>query len=105
MRASGCPHDPDTSSWLTRNLRRDPRGVLHVLGDDFGAYASVSVEASLGEVSTTPGDMSGRELLAVYEAVSDAEHPDPQEFYQAMVEEQRLVLTLVPRSVVAWGLP
>jgi len=37
--------------------------------------------------------------------VSGAEHPDPQEFYQAMVEEQRLVLTLVPRSGVAWGLP
>ena len=96
---------PDTSSWTTRNLQRDPRGVLHVLGDDFAAYASVTVEASLGEVSTTPGDVSGRELFEVYEAVPSTEHPDPQEFYLAMVEEQRLVLTLVPRSVVAWGLP
>ena len=96
---------PDTSSWLTFYLQRDPRGVLQVLGDDFGTYAQVPVEASLGEVSTTPGDVPGRELTSVYEAVSDAEHPGPQEFYQAMVEEQRLVLTLVPRSVIAWGLP
>lgn len=89
----------------TKNLRRDPRAVLHVLGDDFGSYASVSVDASLGEVSTEAGDAAGIGLLAVYEAVSGAEHPDPQEFYAAMVAEQRLVVTLTPRSAVAWGLP
>lgn len=88
----------------TRNLRRDPRAVLHVLGDDFGTYASVSVEASLGEISTVEGDPAGVELLAVYEAVSGAQHPDPQEFYAAMVAERRLVVTLTLLSAVAWGL-
>ena len=88
----------------TRNLQRDPRGVLHVLGEEFGAYASVSVAAALGPVSTSPGDVAGVELLALYEAVAGAQHPDPQDFYQAMVDERRLVLTLTPTSAVAWGL-
>lgn len=89
----------------TRNLRRDPRAVLHVLGDDFGTYASVSVDTALGPVSTEPGDAAGVDLLALYQAVAGAEHPDPQDFFAAMVSEERLVVTLTPRSSVAWGLP
>ena len=87
----------------THNLRRDPRGVLHVLGDSFWTYASVAVEATLGEVTTTPGDDAGRELLAVYEQITGSPHPDPQEFYAAMVTEGRLVLSLRPLSAVAQG--
>ena len=88
----------------THNLRRDPRGVLHVLGDSFWVYASVRVEATLGPVTTTPGDEPGQELLAVYEQITGSAHPDPQEFYEAMVTERRLVLSLLPLSAVAQGL-
>jgi PPOX class probable F420-dependent enzyme len=88
----------------TANLRRDPRGVLHVLGDSFWQYASVRVTASLGPVSAEPGDAAGRELLEVYERISGGQHPDPQEFYEAMVTERRLVLSLTPVSVVGMGL-
>src|SRR5579864_1029191 len=51
----------------TRNLRRDPRGVLHVLGDSFWGYASIAVRAEPGEVTTQPGDASGQALLRLYE--------------------------------------
>ena len=47
----------------TRNLARDPRAIVHVVGDDFWSYASVSCQATLGEVTTTPGDDAGRALL------------------------------------------
>lgn len=87
----------------TRNLRRDPRGVLHVLGDSFWQYLSVRVTAELSEVSTEPGDAVGRELLAVYEAVAGGPHPDPAEFFQAMVDDRRLVLRLTPLSAVGQG--
>jgi PPOX class probable F420-dependent enzyme len=87
----------------TRNLARDPRAVVHVVGDDFWSYASVSCHATLGEVTTTPGDEGGRALLATYEAITAKPHPDPDEFFAAMVDEQRLVLTLAPTRVVGSG--
>lgn len=87
-----------------QNLRRDPRAVLHVLGDSFWQYASVRVTAELGKESTSPGDEVGRELLALYEAVSDSQHPDPAEFFEAMVTDRRLVLRLTPLSAVTHGI-
>lgn len=78
----------------THNLRRDPRCLLHVLGGTFWEYAAFVATAALSEVTTTPGDEAGRELLAVYEAVTGAPHADPEEFFRAMVDEQRLVARL-----------
>jgi PPOX class probable F420-dependent enzyme len=87
----------------TRNLARDPRAVVHVVGDDFWAYASVSCRATLGAVTTTPGDEAGRALLETYEAITGERHGDPDEFFAAMVDEHRLVLTLTPTHVVGSG--
>ncbi len=87
----------------TNNLRRDPRGVLHVLGDSFWEYASITVRAELGPVSTEPGDAAGRQLLDLYERISGERHGNPQEFYEAMVAERRLVLALHPGSAVGQG--
>src|SRR5689334_9459853 len=53
----------------TRNLQRDPRCVLHVLGSTFWEYASFPATATLSPVSAEPGDATGRELLEIYEAV------------------------------------
>ena len=89
----------------TANLRRDPRAVLHVLGDSFWQYASVRVSASMSPVTAEPGDDVGRELLEMYNAMAPMPHPDPQEFFAAMVAEKRLVLSLTPVSVVGMGLP
>lgn len=87
----------------THNLRRDPRAVLHVLGDTFWQYASVSVTAELSDVTVVPGDDVGEELLDTYEAIAGKAHPDSSEFFAAMVEERRLVLRLTPTSAVSQG--
>jgi PPOX class probable F420-dependent enzyme len=87
----------------TRNLARDPRAVVHVVGDDFWSFASVSCRATLGDVTTTPGDEAGRALLETYEAITGKPHTDPDEFFAAMVGERRLVLTLTPTGVVGSG--
>jgi PPOX class probable F420-dependent enzyme len=87
----------------TRNLRRDPRAVLHVLGDTFWDYASITCTAELSPVSTVPGDDVGRELLEVYEAITGGPHPDPTEYFEAMVTDQRLVLRLRLVSAVGQG--
>ena len=87
----------------TRNLARDPRAIVHVVGDDFWSYASVSCTATLSEITTVPGDDAGRALLSVYESITGETHSDPEEFFAAMVAEHRLVLTLVPTGVVGSG--
>ena len=78
----------------TRNLRRDPRGALHVSTPDGSAWAAVEGDAHLSPVTTTPGDDTGRALADLYVAISGSEHPDWDEFHRAMVEERRLLLTL-----------
>ena len=88
----------------THNLRRDPRAVLHVLGDSFWQYASVRATAELGPVSVVPGDEAGEELLEQYEAAAGKPHPDPAEFFAAMVNDHRLVLRLTLESAVGQAL-
>lgn len=89
----------------THNARRDPRVVVHVLGDDFWSYCSVSGEAELSAVTTEPGDATGRELLETYNTIAPQPHPDPAEFFAAMVDEQRLVLRVRARSYAGSRLP
>lgn len=89
----------------TRNLRRSPMATVHVLGPDFGSYLSVAAHAQLGVVTATAGDETSRQLLSVYEAITGTAHPDSTAFYQAMVAERRLLLTLHPHSWSGWGTP
>ena len=83
----------------TANLRRDGRAVLHVIGEDsWYQYVSASGTAELTPLTTTPGDDTGKELLEVYNAVAGEPHPDPDEFYQAMVDDKRLAVRFRPDS-------
>ncbi len=79
----------------TRNVRRDGRVVVHVLGDSFWNYLAVRGDAIVGPVTTAAGDAAGRELLALYEAIAGP-HPDADEYFAAMVAERRAVLTVTP---------
>jgi uncharacterized protein YndB with AHSA1/START domain len=54
-------------------------------------------------VTETPGDAVGQELLELYDAIAPEPHPDPQEFLEAMVAEQRLVLRLTPVSAAGFN--
>jgi PPOX class probable F420-dependent enzyme len=87
----------------TRNLARDPRATVHVLGTDFWSYASVKCSAHLGAVSTEEGDHAAVDLLKLYEDITKKPHPNPQEFFGVQVAEQRLLLTLNPESVSGMG--
>ena len=80
----------------TKNLRRDPRAVLHVTGESFYQYVSATGTAELSPVSTEPGDATGQELLELHDAVSAEPHSDPDDFFRAMVEDQRLVIRFRP---------
>ena len=78
----------------TRNLRRDPRASLHVNGGDFYSYVVLEGTASLSPVAEEAGDDTCRRLAEVYEAVSGGPHPDWDEFFEAMVNDRRLVVSV-----------
>lgn len=87
----------------TVNARRDPRVSLHVTSKDFWTYVVAEGEAELSPLATEAGDATCRALLELYEAIQGKPHPDPQEFFEAMVQDQRLELSFTPTHLYPTG--
>lgn len=87
----------------TRNLRNDPRASLYTTSADGWTYTVADGTAELSPVAAEPHDRTVEELIEVYRAVSDQEHSDWDDYRRAMVEDQRLVLTV--RIDHAYGAP
>ena len=79
----------------TKNLRRDPRASLHVNRDDFWAYVVVEANVQLTPVAASPYDDTVDQLVEYFRAVA-GEHDNWDEYRQAMVDDQRLIMTLTP---------
>jgi PPOX class probable F420-dependent enzyme len=86
----------------TRNLRRDPRASLLVASDDGWAYAVAEGNAILTPPAGTPNDDTVEALIALYRNIA-GEHPDWDDYRQAMVADRRVLLKL-PISHV-YGMP
>ncbi|MET0741603.1 MAG: PPOX class F420-dependent oxidoreductase [Candidatus Nanopelagicales bacterium] len=85
----------------TRNLRRDPRVSLHVSSADLWSYVVLEGEAELTPAALDPSDATVDALVSYYRKGS-GEHPEWDEFRQAMVSERRLLLRV--RPTYAYGL-
>ena len=85
----------------TKNLRRDPRCVLYVPGEDFWSFVVLDGTASLTEITLDEHDAVAEELVEYYRKGS-GEHPDWDEFRSTMVREGRLLAKFRPTS--AYGL-
>ena len=72
----------------TKNVRRDSRVSLLVLGENFYQYVVAEGRASLIEDNPVPA------LRRVYEAVQGKPHPDWAEFDAVMVRDERVVLCI-----------
>jgi PPOX class probable F420-dependent enzyme len=79
----------------TNNLRRDPRASLHVTSPDFWSFVVLDGTVALSPLAAQPDDAVVGELVEMYRLAS-GEHPDWDEFRQAMVTQGRLVATLTP---------
>ncbi|WEH38534.1 PPOX class F420-dependent oxidoreductase [Streptomyces sp. AM 2-1-1] len=77
----------------TRNLRRDPRASYHVTSEDRGAWTVVDGTAELTPPAADPHDATVDALITLYRDVL-GEHPDWDDYRQAMVRDRRVVLTL-----------
>ena len=77
----------------TKNLRRDSRASLYVVGDDFWSYVVLEATAELTPVAADPSDQTVNELVDLYRTVA-GEHPDWDEFRRDMVADSRLAVRL-----------
>jgi PPOX class probable F420-dependent enzyme len=75
-----------------RNLQRDPRAGLYVVGPHFWAWVVADGDAELIGPTTTSGDDAGCELLQVHSAFYGQQ--DEPEFFEQMVAARRLVIRL-----------
>jgi PPOX class probable F420-dependent enzyme len=82
-----------------RNLKRDPRCSLMVATENWRSFVVLEGRAKL----LTPGNTDGEELrLAlreVYVAAAGREHPNWEEYDQAVRDDQRSVVIVVPEHV------
>jgi PPOX class probable F420-dependent enzyme len=77
----------------TRNMRRDPRVTYHVGSEDGWSYAVVEGRAELTPPAAAPDDATVEALVDYYRRAA-GEHPDWAEYRQAMVTDQRVLLTI-----------
>ena len=79
----------------TRNMARDKRASLHITRDDFWAYCVLDCDVELTPVATDPNDATADALVEYYRR-ANGEHPDWDDYRQAMVTDQRLLARLTP---------
>jgi PPOX class probable F420-dependent enzyme len=77
----------------TQNLRRDARASLLANAQGGWSYAVAEGDVELSPVAAAPADATADELVEVYRRIG-GEHPDWQEYREAMVADRRLVLRL-----------
>ncbi len=75
-----------------RNLARDPRGALHVSGEDFWHYAVAEGPVTLSGVAAIRGDDAIEELLEVHSCFYG--EIDRATFDEEMITNRRLVVRL-----------
>lgn len=80
------------------NVERDSRVVYHVSHE--GSYLSFDGLAEVSPIATTTDGPEMDTLINAFRAVARKEHPDWDEFREAMVRERRRVITVTPTSVV-----
>jgi PPOX class probable F420-dependent enzyme len=79
-----------TDTVKVAHLRRDPRAVLHVTGDDFWAYAVAEGPATLSDVATTAGDAAVEELRQIHSVFYGPQ--TDAEFDATIIAQRRVVV-------------
>ena len=82
-----------------RNLRRDPNCSVLAVTDDWRSFATIEGQASLFDASNTDAEELRVLLREVYRVCGDKDHPDWDEYDQAMVDQQAVVALVKPERV------
>ena len=85
------------------NLKRDPRCSLLVSEDSWWGYVVLEGKARVMSADNTEAETLKMALREVYRSIT-GEHPDWPEYDQAMKDEKRSVVVIVPDHVYGTGL-
>ena len=88
-----------------RNLVRDPRFALMVCRPSWRGYAVIDGDAEVRSAANTEAEVLRANLRDVYRAASGQEHPNWDEYDEAMRSEGRVVVLLRPGRVLTHNLP
>ncbi len=86
------------------NLKRDSRCSLLVSRDDWWGYVVLEGRADVLSADRTPADELAHALREVYRAASGREHPDWDEYDEAMRAERRAAVVVVPEHIYSAGI-
>jgi len=81
------------------NLRRNPRCSLMVSRRDWGDFAVLEGHAQVLSPNVTPIEELRLTLREVYRVAGGKEHPDWEEFDQAVQEDRRSAVIVVPEHI------
>ena len=84
------------------NLRRDPRASIFVTSPDGWAYAVLEGTVELSPLAMASDDQTVEELVEIFRFIRGEDHPNWDEYREAMVADRRLVARL--RVEHAYGL-
>ncbi len=86
------------------NLRRDPRCSLLVSKSDWWGYVVLEGHATIKSADNTDADELRRTLRDVYVAASGQQHPNWEEYDQAMRDDRRAAIIVVPERIYGTAL-
>ena len=81
-----------SNSAKTRNLRRDPRCTVMSVSDNWRTCAVVEGMGTLMDYQNTDAEMMRVELREVFRACGDKDHPDWEEYDDAMVRQDAVIV-------------
>ncbi len=82
-----------------RNLRRDQNCTVLTVTPDWRNFVVVEGQATLFDAGNTDAEELRVLLREVYRACGDKEHPDWEEYDQAMVQQEAVVVLVSPDRV------
>jgi PPOX class probable F420-dependent enzyme len=87
------------ASVKVRNLRRDPHCTVSTVTPDWRSWVSVEGEAQLFDYHNTDVEEVRKLLREVFRACGDKDHPDWEEYDQAMRQQDAVVVLVRPQRV------
>ena len=81
------------------NLKRDSRCSLLISGSDWRPYIVLEGAANIYFADNTEENILKHVLRDVYRAAAKKEHPDWEEYDQAMKDDNRAAIVIVPDEV------
>ena len=86
-------------SQKVKNLRRNSECTVLAVADDWRVYVVIEGKATLFDYLNTESEEMRIMLREVYMACSDTPHPNWEEYDEAMVKQEAVIVLVDPRKI------